>query len=70
MLPYGVQLLLAAGIAKLNPIQIIPYLFYPVAIGCVTFCAILIGYPRRFSMRETAQGAQTPVLADTLNPKG
>ncbi len=70
LLPYGAQLLLAAGIAKLNPIQMMPYLFYPIAIGCVTFCAILIGYPRRFSMHETAQAPIIPVPADALNPKG
>lgn len=28
-LPYGAQLLMAAGIASINPMQIIPYLYYP-----------------------------------------
>ena len=49
MLPYGVQLLLAAGLAGVNPIQILPYLYYPMAIGISTLLAILLRYPKRYS---------------------
>lgn len=49
LLPYGAQLLMAAGLAKLNPVSIIPYLYYPVAIGIAAVMSILFRYPRRYS---------------------
>lgn len=49
ILPYGVQALLAAGLAHISPIDILPYLYYPVAIGIAALLAILIRYPRRYS---------------------
>ena len=49
LLPYGVQMLLAAGLAHVNPMQIIPYLYYPMAIGLAGLVAILFRLPRRYS---------------------
>jgi Na+/H+ antiporter NhaC len=49
LIPYGVQMLLAAGLAQLNPIQILPYLYYPVAIGIAALGAIIFRYPKRYS---------------------
>ncbi len=49
MLPYGAQILMAAGLATLNPIAIIPYLYYPMALGIVALLAIVLRYPRRYS---------------------
>lgn len=49
LLPYGVQMLLAAGLAHISPMQIVPYLYYPMAIGLAGLVAIVIRYPRRFS---------------------
>ena len=49
LIPYGAQMLMAAGLAQLNPIQIIPYLFYPLATGIVALLAILFRYPKRYS---------------------
>ena len=49
LLPYGAQLLMAAGLASLNPIAILPYLYYPIAIGIAALLAILFHYPRRYS---------------------
>ncbi len=49
LLPYGAQLLMAGGLAALNPIAIIPYLYYPFAIGLAALLAILFRYPRRYS---------------------
>ncbi len=49
ILPYGVQMLLAAGLAHVNPMQILPYLFYPVAIGIAALLAILLRYPKKYS---------------------
>ena len=49
ILPYGAQILMAAGLAALNPITIIPYLYYPLALGVIALLAILLRYPRRYS---------------------
>lgn len=49
ILPYGVQILLAAGLSGVSPIDILPYLYYPFAIGIAALIAILIRYPKRYS---------------------
>lgn len=49
ILPYGVQILLAAGLSGLSPIDILPYLYYPFAIGIAALLAILIRYPKKYS---------------------
>ncbi|MGI6223675.1 MAG: Na+/H+ antiporter NhaC family protein [Prevotella sp.] len=49
LIPYGVQLLLAAGLAGVSPMQILPYLYYPMAIGICSLLAIALRYPRRYS---------------------
>lgn len=49
LLPYGAQVLMAAGLASVNPIAIIPHLYYPMAIGIAAFLAIMLRYPRRYS---------------------
>jgi Na+/H+ antiporter NhaC len=49
VLPYGAQMLMAAGLASLNPIAIIPYLYYTFAIGMAALMAILFRYPKRYS---------------------
>lgn len=49
LIPYGVQMLLATGLSGLSPLDIIPYLYYPMAIGLAALFAILFRYPRRFS---------------------
>lgn len=49
LIPYGVQMLLAAGLAHISPIDILPYLYYPMAIGVAALMAILFRYPRRYS---------------------
>ena len=49
LIPYGAQLLMAAGLASLNPVHIIPYLYYPFAIGIAAILAIVLRYPRRYS---------------------
>ena len=49
LLPYGAQMLMAAGLAQLNPIAIIPYLYYPLTLGVVALLAIVLRYPRRYS---------------------
>lgn len=49
LIPYGVQMLLAAGLANLSPMDILPYLYYPLAIGVAALLAILLRYPKRCS---------------------
>ena len=46
LLPYGAQLLMAAGLASISPVEIIPYLYYPLIMGGIAFVAILLQWPR------------------------
>ena len=43
IIPYGAQLLMAAGLAGLATTQIIPYLYYPFAVGICVLISILLG---------------------------
>ena len=49
IIPYGAQLLMAAGLAQLNPVSILPYLYYPLIIGITALLSILLRYPKRYS---------------------
>ena len=49
LIPYGVQMLLAAGLAGLNPLDILPYLYYPAAIGIAALLAIMLRFPKKYS---------------------
>lgn len=49
MIPYGAQILIAAGLASVNPVAILPYLYYPFALGIVAILSILFRYPKRYS---------------------
>lgn len=42
MIPYGAQLLMAGSIALLNPLDILPYLYYPFILGVCALVYILI----------------------------
>ena len=46
LLPYGAQLLMAAGLASISPVEIIPHLYYPMIMGAFALLAILIQWPR------------------------
>lgn len=48
IIPYGAQMLMAAGLAKVNPIDIMPYLYYPYVLGICTVISILVRYPKRY----------------------
>jgi Na+/H+ antiporter NhaC len=50
LIPYGAQLLMAAGLASITPFSIIGYLYYPFALGAIALLGIFIGYPRKYSM--------------------
>jgi Na+/H+ antiporter NhaC len=49
IIPYGAQLLMAGGLAALNPISIIPYLYYPFLLGIMALGSILVRYPKKYS---------------------
>jgi len=49
VLPYGAQLLMAAGLAQLNPVSILPYMYYSLALAVAALLAIALRYPRRYS---------------------
>ena len=49
LIPYGAQMLIAAGLASLNPVSILPYLYYPFVLGIFALLSILLRYPRRYS---------------------
>ena len=49
LLPYGAQVLIAAGLSEVNPIAIIPNFYYPMLIGVALILAILFRYPRKYS---------------------
>lgn len=46
LIPYGAQLLTAAQIGSLSPIELLPYSFYPILIAISGIIAIAIGFPR------------------------
>ena len=49
IIPYGAQLLMAAGLANISPISIVGNLYYPFTMGTFALLAILFRYPRRYS---------------------
>jgi Na+/H+ antiporter NhaC len=49
LIPYGAQLLMAAGLAGISSIAIIARLYYPFIMGAFALGAILLRLPRRYS---------------------
>ena len=49
LIPYGAQLLMAAGLAGISTISIISHLYYPFVMGGFAIMAILLRLPRRYS---------------------
>ena len=49
IIPYGAQLLMAAGLAGISAVSIIEYLYYPFTLGIVAFSAIVFRFPRKMS---------------------
>ncbi|WP_147633572.1 Na+/H+ antiporter NhaC family protein [Turicibacter sanguinis] len=46
LIPYGAQLLGAAGLAAISPFEIIPYVHYPMLMGLFGLLAIMFGFPK------------------------
>ena len=49
IIPYGAQMLIAAGLAGISPLSIIGNLYYPFCMGTCAILAILIRYPKKYS---------------------
>ena len=49
LIPYGAQLLMAAGLAAISPFDIIGYLYYPIALGIIAVLGILFRFPRKYA---------------------
>ena len=47
LLPYGAQMLMAAGLASLSPLEIMGHLYYPVALGLCALISIWVKNRRR-----------------------
>ena len=52
LIPYGAQLLMAAGLAAISPFEIMGYLYYPILLGIVSVLGILFNYPRKYGMKK------------------
>ena len=46
VIPYGAQMLIAASLASINPIEVIPYLYYPFVLGIVAFLYIIFRHEK------------------------
>jgi Na+/H+ antiporter NhaC len=49
LIPYGAQLLMAAGLAGISSISIMGYLYYPIVMGACAVLAVLFRYPGKYS---------------------
>lgn len=49
IIPYGAQLLMAAGLGMVSPLEIMQYLYYPYLLGFGALLAIAFRYPRKYS---------------------
>ncbi|MFJ7932837.1 Na+/H+ antiporter NhaC family protein [Sporosarcina sp. NPDC096371] len=58
ILPYGAQLLAAAGLAAISPVSIMFYSFYPILMGICCVIAILIGFPKFRQMDKVSSSVE------------
>ncbi len=49
LIPYGAQILMASGLAAIDPVSIVPYIYYPMILGTTVIIGILIRYPKKYS---------------------
>lgn len=56
IIPYGAQLLMAASLSGVSPVNIMQYLYYPYLLGIGALLAIWLGYPRKHTQPD-ADGA-------------
>ena len=55
IIPYGAQLLIAAGLAGISSASIIPYLYYPFLMGAMAVLSIIFRFPRN-TVKPQARG--------------
>lgn len=48
-IPYGAQMLIAAELSGLSPLNILGYLYYPYILGILAVLSIVFRYPRKYS---------------------
>ena len=48
-IPYGAQMLIAAELAGLSPLNIIGYLYYPFVLGILAISSIIFRLPKKYS---------------------
>ncbi|MDO4165167.1 MAG: Na+/H+ antiporter NhaC family protein [Bacteroides sp.] len=53
IIPYGAQMLIAAGLAGISPISIVGSLYYPFCMGICALLSILLRYPRKYTRSES-----------------
>jgi Na+/H+ antiporter NhaC len=63
LIPYGAQMLVAAGVAGISPVSILAYSYYPVLIGICGVAAILIGFPR-FPIKSAKESTTQQLRSD------
>ena len=49
LLPYGAQMLMAAGLSGVSALSISGYLYYPYALGLMAVASIIFRFPRKYS---------------------
>ena len=55
IIPYGAQLLIAAGLAGISSASIIPHLYYPFLMGTMAVLSIIFRFPRN-TVKPQARG--------------
>lgn len=49
LIPYGAQILMAAGLASISPTSIVPHCHYPMIVAVTAIIGIFIRYPKKYS---------------------
>lgn len=52
VLPYGAQMLMAAALIKLSPLEILPHLYYVFVLALMLVASIALQYPRKYTRGE------------------
>jgi Na+/H+ antiporter NhaC len=58
LIPYGAQMLVAAGVASISPLSILQYSFYPFLIGVCGMIAIVFDFPKLKTPKEVKADLQ------------
>lgn len=58
IIPYGAQLLMAASLADISPVNIMQFLFYPYLLGAGALLAIWLGFPRKYTKETSHDNTQ------------